>query len=70
MVVLEVPLLRWVKRLAKREGLSISTKLRDIVREAYENFEDRYWSQKGEKRLKSFSSSRGISHDQFWKKVG
>lgn len=68
MVVLEPPLLRWIKQLAKKDGLSLSTKLRDIVREAYENYEDRYWSKEGEKRLKSFEESKGISHEAFWKK--
>lgn len=45
-------------------------KLRDLVREAYENYEDRYWSREGEKRLKGFSRSKAISHDAFWKKAG
>lgn len=67
MVVLEPPLLGWVKRLAKKDGLSLSTKLRDIVREAYENYEDRYWSKEGEKRLRSFEKSKGIPHGGFWK---
>ena len=70
MVVLEPPLHRWLRRLAKNEGLSLSTKLRDIVREAYESYEDRYWAREGEKRLKTFKKSATLSHDEFWKKAG
>ena len=70
MVVLETPLQRWVQRLAKREGLSLSMKLRDLIREAYESYEDRYWSREGEKRLRGFKRSRALSHEEFWKKAG
>lgn len=62
--------MRWIRQLAKKDGLSLSTKLRDIVREAYENYEDRYWSKEGEKRLKTFEKSKGILHEGFWKKAG
>ncbi len=70
MVVLESPLRRWLNRSAKREGISLSMKLRDIVREAYENYEDHYWSREGEKRLKDMKRSRLLSHGAFWKKAG
>lgn len=69
MVVLENPLYRWVRRVAKTEGLSLSMKLRDLVREAYESYEDRYWSRVGEKRLKSFRKAHALTHEAFWKKV-
>lgn len=70
MVVLESPLYRWIRRSAKKQGVSISMKLRDIVREAFESYEDRYWAGEGEKRLQSFNRDGAIPHDQFWKKVG
>lgn len=70
MVVLETPLHKWVRKLAKVEGLSISMKLRDLVREAYESYEDRYWSKEGAKRLKKLKPDKLIPHDEFWKKVG
>lgn len=69
-MVLETPLHRWLRRLAKVEGLSISMKLRDLVREAHDSYEDRYWSKAGGKRLKSAKPSKLISHDSFWKKAG
>lgn len=70
MVVLETPLHKWVRKLAKVEGLSISMKLRDLVREAYESYEDRYWSKEGAKRLKKAKVGKMIPHDELWKKVG
>ncbi|MBI2346200.1 MAG: hypothetical protein HYV03_04830 [Deltaproteobacteria bacterium] len=70
MVVLESPLYRWVRRTAKSDGLSLSMKLRDLVREAYESYEDRYWSRVGEQRLKTFKRSESLSHDVVWKKAG
>lgn len=70
MVVLESPLYRWMQKLAKREGLSLSMKMRDIVREAYEHYEDRYWAKEGAKRLKGFKTSEALDHAKFWEKVG
>lgn len=70
MMVLDPPLYRWVKKLAKSEGLSLSTKLRDLIRETFENHEDRYWAREGEKRLKGLKRSHALPHDEFWKKAG
>ena len=70
MVVLEAPLYRWVRREASRDRLSLSMKLRDLVREAYESHEDRYWSKEGERRLKTFQKSHALSHEEFWKRSG
>ena len=70
MVVLESPLYRWVRKVAKTEGLSLSTKLRDLIREAYEHYEDRYWLKEGTQRLKSFKPATALSHEEFWKKAG
>lgn len=70
MVVLENPLLKWVKKTAKADGISLSLRLRDLVREAYESCEDRYWSQEGEKRLSKNQKNKTIPHEDFWKKLG
>ncbi|MBI4374176.1 MAG: antitoxin, RHH family protein [Deltaproteobacteria bacterium] len=70
MVVLENPLYRWVRQIAKHDGLSLSMKLRDLIREAYENYEDRYWSREAEKRAKSFRRSEALTHEEVWKKLG
>ena len=41
--LLEPPLYRTVKRLAKTEGVSMSQKVRDLVKEALELVEDEGW---------------------------
>ena len=43
MTTLEPPLYEWVNKTAKSDGISISLKLRDIIRHTYENA---YWSKK------------------------
>ncbi|HZX14040.1 MAG TPA: antitoxin, RHH family protein, partial [Thermodesulfobacteriota bacterium] len=40
-VVLEKPLYESIRRIAKKEGISISLKARDLLREALEIYEDR-----------------------------
>jgi len=70
MVVLENPLYRWVRKVARSEGLSLSMKLRDLIRDAYESYEDRYWSREGAKRAKTFKSSEALFHEVVWKKLG
>lgn len=70
MVVLESPLRRWVKNLAKKEGVSLSMKIRDLIREAYETYEDRYWAREAERRMKTFRKSEALSHEEFWKRAG
>ncbi len=70
MVVLEPRLYRWIKTCSINEHLSLSAKLRDLVREAYESYEDRYWAKAGEKRRTSFTRKQALPHKEFWKKVG
>ncbi len=67
-VVLEPPLYEWVKQNAKLQGISISLKLRDFIREAYESSEDLYWAKVGEERLASFNKKEALSHTQVWGK--
>ncbi len=43
--MLEPPLFRAVKRLAKTEGVSMSQKVRDLVKEALELVEDEGWEE-------------------------
>jgi hypothetical protein len=56
---LEPPLYEWVNKTAKSDGISISLKLRDIIRHAYE---DTYWSKVGEGSLSSFDKKEVIEH--------
>jgi hypothetical protein len=70
MVVLEPPLHKWITRQAKIEGISLSLKIRDLIREAYEAYEDRYWSKEGERRLARFNRKKALTHKQLKRKLG
>ncbi len=63
-VVVEAPLYRTIKNLAKRNGLSLSLEARELLREAVELDEDAYWVEKAHARAKTFG--KGLSHSQTW----
>ncbi len=65
-VVLEKPLFEAIVRLAKSEGISLSLKVRDLVKEAIELYEDQYLSQVAEERLKTFKRSKALTHEYVW----
>jgi metal-responsive CopG/Arc/MetJ family transcriptional regulator len=65
-VVLEKPLYESVRRLAEKEEVSLSLKIRDLVREALEAQEDAALAQFAEEREKSFKRSRALTHKQVW----
>ncbi|MBI3610137.1 MAG: toxin-antitoxin system, antitoxin component [Nitrospirae bacterium] len=65
-VVLEKPLYRRIEHLAKRDGISLSLKVRDLVREALEIEEDLALSVLAEKREKTFRRSTALKHDEVW----
>jgi len=65
-VVLEKPLYENVRRLAKREEISLSLKIRDLVREALQAEEDTALARFAEEREKSFKRSRALTHKQVW----
>ena len=66
-VVLEKPLFKRLKMLAAKDGVSLSTKVRDLIREALEEYEDAYLVRVAEERLKTFDRSKALTHDQAWK---
>ncbi len=66
-VVLEPPVYLSVRRLAKKDGVSMSMKTRDLIKEALEIYEDRYWMKKAEEREKTFDRSKAKTHNQVWK---
>jgi len=66
-VVLEKPLYQSLSRMAKRDGVSLSLKARDLIREALELQEDIYWEKKAEKRAKTFHPKKALTHTQVWK---
>jgi predicted DNA-binding protein len=65
-VVMEESLYQGVKRLARRDGTSISTAARDLIKEALADLEDAFWTEVAEEREKSFSEKKALSHDKLW----
>lgn len=65
-VVLEPPLYSAIKRLAERDGVSLSLKARDLIRLAVEYYEDLYWTKEANRREDSFSKKTALSHKQIW----
>jgi len=66
-VVLEKPLYARLKKLARKDGVSLSTMVRDLVRDALEQYEDACLVRLAEKREKTFDRAKALSHDQVWK---
>jgi hypothetical protein len=67
MVVLEPALHNWLKKSTKAQGLSISQAIRDLVRDAYREQEDKVWAAEGDKRLASFDKNKSYTHEAAWK---
>ena len=65
-VVLETPLYNSVEHLAKRDGVSLSLKVRDLIREALEMEEDVALVVLAEKRERTFSKTKALKHDEVW----
>ena len=65
-VVLEKPLLDSVRRLAEKEQISLSLKIRDLVRNALEAEEDAAVVRLADRREKTFRRSRALTHKQTW----
>lgn len=65
-VVLEEPLYHNIEQLAKRDGVSLSLKVRDLVKEALEIEEDITLAKFAEKREKSLKKKTGLKHDEVW----
>ena len=65
-VVLEQPVWHSVEQLAKRDGVSLSMKARELIREALELHEDAYLGRLAEERMKGFKLSDALTHEQVW----
>jgi metal-responsive CopG/Arc/MetJ family transcriptional regulator len=65
-VVLEKPLYDAVGHMAKEEGISLSTVVRDLVKEAIEIREDIDLGSIAESREKSLKRSRALAHKDIW----
>jgi hypothetical protein len=69
-VVLERPLYDALGRLARRDGASLSTKARDLLREAIATYEDVGLSLIAEERQRTWRRRTSLSHDQTWRGLG
>jgi hypothetical protein len=65
-VVLENPLYERVKFLADQDGVSLSTKVRDILREALGVIEDVQLADIAEGRQASWQDQEALSHKEVW----
>ena len=66
-VVLERPLYDALGRLARREGSSLSTKARDLLRDALEAYEDLALTKVAEERERTLVRSAALTHDEVWR---
>ena len=64
--VVDRGLLRWLRSRARREGISVSLVVRDLLMRVREDEEERYWAAAGEERLESFSRTEALRHDDVW----
>jgi hypothetical protein len=65
-VVLEPPVYFMIVQMAKKEGVSLSLKARDLIKEALEFCEDRYWARKVSLRERTFKRNKALSHKKIW----
>lgn len=65
-VVLERPVFRTLERMALRDKVSLSSKARDLIREALELHEDRLLSELATERDATFQRDAAHTHDQVW----
>ncbi len=66
-VVLERPLYDALGRLARREGSSLSTNARDLLRDVLETYEDLTLARIAQERERSLGQSAGLSDDAVWR---
>ncbi len=57
---------RAIRRLAKKEGLSMSLVARDLLREALLIYEDAYWAKEAQARERTFVREKALTHTQVW----
>ncbi|MEA1970800.1 MAG: toxin-antitoxin system, antitoxin component [Thermodesulfobacteriota bacterium] len=65
-VVLNNLLYQDVRLLAEKDNVSLSAKVRDLIKEALEIQEDIVLSGFAEKREESWNDSKALSHDDVW----
>lgn len=66
-IVLEPGLYSILSKIAEREGVSLSSLARELLKESMELREDIYWNELAAERDESFSYKKALSHDKLWK---
>ena len=67
-VVLEPPMYFAILDLAERDGVSLSLKARDLIKEALDLIEDAHWTKQANEREKTYSRKKALSHKKVWGK--
>ena len=65
-VVLEKPLYTVVSEFAKKQGVSKSMIVRDLIKEALELREDRALAEFAEMRETTFDATKALDHKEVW----
>jgi len=65
-VVLDDNLFKNIQFLAETEGVSLSAKVKDLIKEALEVQEDLYLASFAEEREKTWDKSTALTHDEIW----
>jgi len=65
-VVLDDNLYKNIQFLAETEGVSLSAKVKDLIKEALEVQEDLYLAAFAEEREKTWDKSIARTHDEIW----
>ncbi len=65
-VVLNDYLYQEICLLAKKDNVSLSAKVKDLLKEALETQEDIYLAKLAEEREKSWDDSTALSHEDIW----
>ena len=66
-VVFERPVYEALRRVAKRDGVSLSLKVRDLVRQALDATEDVVLGELAKERDRSFERAKAVSHEEAWR---
>ncbi len=64
--VVDNELLEWLQAKAKRQGISLSLLIRDLLIRVRDEDEERFWAKEGEERLETFDRSRALKHEDVW----
>ena len=65
-VVLDKPLYKDVQFLAEKDGVSLSTKARDLIKEAMDTQEDIYLAAFAEERERTLDRNSKLTHEEAW----